>query len=68
MVGKSNFTSENILPYSPQRDRALKTSKKEIKNVEQAVSLIPKKISPKYTQFKRVVKSIWVKRLLVEEI
>jgi len=51
MVGKSNFTSENILLYSPQRDRALNTSKKEIKNVEQAVSLIPKKISPKYTQF-----------------
>jgi hypothetical protein len=68
MVGKSNFTSENILLYSPQRDRALNTSKKEIKNVEQAVSLIPKKISPKYTQFKLVVKSIWVKRFLVEDI
>jgi len=68
MVGKNKFTSENILLYSPQRDRALNTSKKEIKDVEQATSLIPKKISPKYTQFKPVVKSIWVKRFLVEEI
>jgi hypothetical protein len=32
MVGKNNFTLENILPYNPQKDKALSTSKKEIKN------------------------------------
>jgi hypothetical protein len=32
MAGKSNFTSKNIFMYGPQRDKALNTSKKEIKN------------------------------------
>jgi hypothetical protein len=32
MARKSNFTSKNILLYSSQRDRALSTSKKEVKN------------------------------------
>jgi hypothetical protein len=32
MAGKSNFTLENILMYNPQRDKALSTSKKEVRN------------------------------------
>jgi len=32
MARKNDFTSENILMYSPQRDKALSTSKEEVKN------------------------------------
>jgi hypothetical protein len=32
MVDKNNFIPKNILLYSPQRDIALNTSKKEIRN------------------------------------
>ncbi len=32
MVGKSNFTSENIFLYTPQRDKTLSTLKKETRN------------------------------------
>jgi hypothetical protein len=68
MVGKSNFTSKNIILYSPQMDRTLSISKKKMKNVEHLISLIPQKIGLKYTQSKQVVESIWVKRFLVKEI
>ncbi len=32
MARKNDFTSENILLYNPQRDKALSTSKKEVRN------------------------------------
>ncbi len=32
MTRKSNFTFKIILLYSPQRDKTLSTSKKEVKN------------------------------------
>jgi hypothetical protein len=32
MARKNNFISENIIIYSPQRDRSLSTSKKEVRN------------------------------------
>jgi hypothetical protein len=32
MLGKNDFTSKTILMYSPQKDRALSISKKEVKN------------------------------------
>jgi hypothetical protein len=32
MARKNNFTSKNILLYSPQKENALNTSKKEVKN------------------------------------
>jgi hypothetical protein len=31
MARKDNFISKNILLYSPQRDRALSTSKKKVR-------------------------------------
>jgi hypothetical protein len=43
MVGKISFTSKKFLLYSPQKDRSLSTSKKERKNMEEAIGLIPQK-------------------------
>jgi hypothetical protein len=36
--------------------------------MEQTISLITQKISLKYTQFKLVAKSVFVKRFLIKEI
>jgi hypothetical protein len=35
--------------YGPQKDRALSTSKKKSKMVEQVINLTPPKMDPKYT-------------------
>jgi hypothetical protein len=68
MVGKNDFTSKIIFLYSLQRDKTLSTFKKEVKNGGTSISLIPKKISLKYTQSKPMVKSISVKIFLIKEI
>lgn len=52
---KNNFTLENIIMYSPKKDRSLSTSKKEIKNNGIGNQPNPKKISTKYTQCTLVV-------------
>ncbi len=56
MVGKDNFTLEYIIMYSPQRDKVLNTYKKEVRNGGTVSQFDPKKISPKYTQSKPIVK------------
>lgn len=53
---KDKFTLENIFLYNPQKDRDLNTSKKEVKNDGTSSQPNPKKISPKYPQWKLVVK------------
>ncbi len=43
MARKNNFTSESIIPYNPQREKALSTSNKEVRISGTCNNLIPKK-------------------------